>query len=445
MTSSSSLAEQARMVRDGEITSRELGAASLERIERLDPQLNAFRIVLAERAGAEAERADARHAAGDDAPLLGVPVAVKDNVDIAGELTTHGTDAMRTLARADSEVVKRLRAAGAVIVGKTNMPELALWAHFTESQAHGVTRNPVSPELSSGGSSGGSAVAVASGMVAGAVGSDGGGSIRVPSAMCGLFGLKPQRDRVPLAPDDGHWNGLTVFGPITRSAADAALLMDAIADGGGFAEAAGSDPERLRIGIALKPTLPSVRLSKSCRAAVEETAERLRGLGHEVTRVKPRYGMLLPAIMPRYLAGVAQDAARMERPDALEKRTRRMAAAGRKLGGRPLRRALAREPEIRRRINTVIDDADLLLMPTVARAAPKSTVSTGHGAFRTFNDGAPWVAYTAVWNYTGQPAAALPAGLDGDGLPRSVQLVARPDGERTLLALAAQLERALGA
>jgi amidase len=441
-TSFTSLAEQARMVRDGEITSRELVDASLERIEQLDPKLNAFRCVLADAARAEADRADAGRTAGESAPLLGVPVAVKDNMDMAGELTTHGTGVVAEPAAADCEVVKRLRAAGAVIVGKTNLPELALWAHFTSSQTHGVTRNPWNAERTSGGSSGGNAAAVASGMVAAAVGSDGGGSIRVPSALCGTFGLKPQRDRVPLTPDDGHWHGLTVFGPMTRSAADAALLMDVIADGDGFSDAAATDPPKLRVGVALKPTLPTVRPSKAVKGAVAETAERLRELGHEVVDVKPRYGMLLPAIMPRYLGGVAEDLARLGDSEGVEKRTRRMAAAGRRVSGRPLRRALRHEPRIRSRINTVMDDVDLLLTPTVAKTAPGTDLSTGHGAFRTFNDAPPWVAYSAVWNYTGQPAAAVPAGFDEDGLPLSIQLIAKPDDERTLIALAAQLERA---
>ncbi|MEA2469696.1 MAG: amidase [Thermoleophilaceae bacterium] len=433
-----SLAEQARLVRDGEVTSRELVETSLECIARLDPRLNAFRCVMADSARAAAETA------GKRGPLFGVPVAVKDNMDVAGELTTHGTGAMMRVAREDAEVVKRLRAAGAVIVGKTNLPELALWGHFTASKTHGVTHNPWNVERSAGGSSGGAAAAVASGMVAAAVGSDGGGSIRLPSAMCGVFGLKPQRGRVPLTPDEGHWHGLTHFGPIARSAADGALLLDAIGHGGPFHDAASTDPARLRVGLALNPTMPNVRLSKPVRQSMARTAERLRELGHDVMEVKPRYGMLLPAIMPRYLAGVADDADRLDLPDALEKRTRRMAAAGRRLHGRALRRALEREPEIARRINSVFEDVDLLITPMVAQAPGKADASAAHGAFRTFNDSPPYVAYSAVWNYTGQPAAAVPAGFDHDGMPLSVQIIARPHDERTLLALAAQLERATG-
>lgn len=411
-------------------TSRELLEDSLARIERLDPKLNAFRRVTADSARAGADEADARRVRGEDGPLLGMPVAVKDNMNVDGP--------------APHEVVRRLRAAGAVIVGTTNMSELALWGHFTSSRAYGVTRNPWNLERSPGGSSGGAAAAVASGIVAAAVGSDGGGSIRLPSAMCGLFGLKPQRDRVPLTPDHGHWHGLTVFGPIARTVADAARLLDAIADGGPFADAAERDPQRLRIGVALRPTLPQVRPSKAVKAALAATAERLREAGHDVVDVKPRYGMLLPVIMPRYLGGAADDFAKVDDPEQLEKRTRRMAAAGRRLSGRPLRRALEREPEITKRINAVFDDVDLLVTPMIADRVPDVGVSDGHGAFRTFNDGPPYVAWTAVWNYTGQPAAAVPVGFDDEGMPRSVQLVAKPHDERTLIAVAAQLERALG-
>jgi amidase len=438
------LAEQARLVRDGAVTARELVELSLDRIAKLDPELNAFRCVMADSARAAAAAAETSAERG---PLAGVPVAVKDNMDVAGELTTHGTGATAWIAREDSEVVRRLRAAGAIVIGKTNLPELALWGHFTSSKTHGVTRNPWDLERSPGGSSGGAAAAVASGMVAAAVGSDGGGSIRLPSAMCGLFGLKPQRDRVPLTPDEGHWHGLTAFGPIARTAADAALLLDAIADdgaGGPFYDAAATDPPKLRVGIALKPTLPQVRPSKAVKRAVAETAERLRELGHQVTDVKPRYGMLLAVIMPRYLGGVADDLARLDRPEQVEKRTRRMAGAGRKLHGRPLRRALEREAAIAARINGVFDEVDVLITPMTAKPAPPVGVSDGHGAFRTFNDGPPYVAYSAVWNYTGQPAAVVPAGFDADGMPLAVQLVAKPHDERTLIALAAQLERTTG-
>src|ERR687888_517990 len=213
------VARQAELVRAGEVSARELTERQLERIDRLDPAINAFRVVRAERALQEADAAQERLRAGDRAPLLGVPIAVKDNVDVAGELTTHGTGLATAPATSDSEAVRRLLAAGAVIVRTTNIPELALWPQLTESQTWGATRNPWDPARSTGGSSGGSAAAVAAGLVGGALGSDGAGSIRIPSAFCGLFGLKPQRRRVPLEPPE-HWHGMSVNGCVSRTVAD---------------------------------------------------------------------------------------------------------------------------------------------------------------------------------------------------------------------------------
>ena len=188
----------------------------LGRIERIDPQVNAYRTVMAERALTEADQADRRRAGGDERPLLGVPVAIKDTTDVAGEVSTQGTAAHGGPATEDAEVVRRLRAAGAVIIGKTNLPELAITG-TTESPNWGVTRNPWNLDRTPGGSSGGSAAAVAAGLAPLAHATDGAGSIRIPAACCGLFGLKPQRDRVSLAPDSQHWYGMSVAGAVTRT------------------------------------------------------------------------------------------------------------------------------------------------------------------------------------------------------------------------------------
>ena len=429
------LAAQAELVRSGEISSRELVELCLRRIERLDPGLNAFRTVRAERALEEA-------AAPASGPLAGVPLAVKDNVDVVGELTCHGTGAATRPAITDAAVVRNVRSAGAVIVGKTNMPELAMWGHFTESPTHGVTRNPWNRDRSPGGSSGGSAAAVAAAMVPAATGSDGGASLRTPAAHCGIFGFKPQRGRVPLAPDDGHWHGLTHFGPLARSVLDAALLCDAEAGGGGLEAAARREPGRLRVGIALGSTLPFVKLDPEWRSAVESTAELLRSLGHEVIEEQPDYGQLLPVIMPRYLSGVADDAARLDEPSRLGPRARTMVRLGRLVHGRPLRRGLRKEQEVAARINRSFERVDVLLTPTMAQGPEPVGRWTGKNALRTFHGGGPYVTYTAVWNYTGQPAAAVPAGFGSDGMPLSVQLVARPGEDETLISLCAQVEQA---
>jgi amidase len=198
------VARLSELLRAGEATPRELVELYLGRIERLDPKLGAFVSVRADAALAEADAALARLRAGQSGPLLGVPVAVKDNVDIAGEVTGHGTAANETAASSDAEVVRRLRAAGAPMLGKTTSPELAMWDHMTESRTHGATRNPWDVERYTGGSSGGTAAAVAAGLAPVGLCSDGGGSIRVPAALCGLFALKPTRGRISTLPDPEH-------------------------------------------------------------------------------------------------------------------------------------------------------------------------------------------------------------------------------------------------
>jgi amidase len=219
------IARQAELIAAGEVSSRELVELYLDRIVRYDGELGAFRVVFAERARLEADQADARRRAGAGRPLLGVPIAVKDDTDVAGEVTAWGTNAHGAPAAADAELVRRMRDAGAIVLGKTNVPEMTLWP-FTETATFGVTRNPWDPQRAPGGSSGGSAAAVAAGLVGAATGSDGMGSIRIPSSWCGLFGLKPERGRCPLAPRGQAWYGLSVNGLIARPVADTALFLD---------------------------------------------------------------------------------------------------------------------------------------------------------------------------------------------------------------------------
>jgi amidase len=435
----------------GHVTPRELAEFYLRRIEQLDPLLGAFVSLRAARALAEADAAFERLRGGERGPLLGMPVALKDNVDIAGETTTHGSSVGREPAGSDSEVVRRLRAAGAVVLGKTALPELAAWGHFTASEAFGVTRNPWMTDRSPGGSSGGSAVAVAAGLVPIALGSDGGGSIRIPAALCGLFGLKPQRGRVSLAPLSDHWHGCTVLGGLGRSVIDVALFNDVIsgvivAPGastrppGSLAAAAERSPGRLRVAVSRKAPIPGVKPSAVAVDALEDASQLLRSLGHEVHDHELSHPRLLSRYTPRWAAGISDDAGCEAR--GLERRTRQLARVGRLLGGRALRRSIGSEDALARRLNAVFDRYDLVVTPTTAAPPPPAEISRGAGALRTFNAGSPYVCYTPTWNYVGQPAASVPTGFDGEGLPTAVQFAGPLGAEATLVALAAQIETA---
>jgi len=440
----------ARLLGAGELTPRELSELYLRRIERLDPRLHAFVSLRADEALAEAEAALVRLRGGERGALLGIPVAVKDNLDIAGMPTGHGVVEAGESAASDCEVVRRLKQAGAIILGKTTLCELAAWGHFTSSRACGVTRNPWNLTRSPGGSSGGSAAAVAAGLVPVALGSDGGGSIRIPAAFCGLFGLKPQRGRIPLAPLRDHWHGCTVLGGLGRSVLDVAILDDAIRGALGadaaeppepameFAEAARREPGRLRVAYSTKPPIPGVKAARANLEAVEATAELLRTLGHEVAECELAHPQLLTSFTPRWAAGVAEDA--RSRRGLLERRTRQLARLGRVLSGRALRRSLAREQAAARRLNEVFDEHDLVMTPTTAAAAPSAEISSAAGAFRSFNQGSPYVCFTPTWNFVGQPAASVPAGFDADGLPLAVQLAGPANSETTIISLAAQVE-----
>jgi amidase len=433
---------QADLVRRGEVSARELVELALGRIERLDRELNAFGAVYAERALLEAAQADARARAGEDRPLLGVPVAVKDEIDIAGEVTSYGTGAMVSKAPADAEVVRRLRAAGAIVVGKTKMPEFGLWP-FTESVTWGVTRNPWDPERTPGGSSGGSAAAVAAGMVPAALGADGAGSIRIPAACCGLFGLKPSRDRVPRTPHDRDGSHWIVFGALTRSVRDAAVMLDVLGDDGqGFAPAARTRPERLRIAVAAGfPPGTRGRLSDDVRAALDGTATQLRSLGHTVLEGKVDLRASdVPVIVGLILRGVHDLVAPAERPQRLERRTRAFARAGALLSTRTTERLLKAERAIAARLTAAFDDHDLLITPVLSAPAVPAGIMEGRGATVTYLWETGWVPFTILWNITGQPAASVPAGFSAEGLPLAVQIVGRPGDERTVLALAAELE-----
>jgi amidase len=441
------VAAQANLVRSGAVSSVELVKLVLERIERLDGDLNAFGAVYRDRALAEARAADRRRSSANDGPLLGVPIAVKDEMDLAGEITSRGTGAMATPAREDAEVVRRLRAAGAVVVGKTTMPELGLWP-FTESITWGVTRNPWDLDRTPGGSSGGSAAAVAAGMVPAALAADGAGSIRIPAACCGLFGLKPNTARVPRAPHDSDGSHWVVFGSLTRSVSDSALMLDAMTGPpvpeGPFLRAARSQPRALRVAVsAAFPRGTIGRLAADEQRALDETAETLRALGHHVVERDVDFGSRDGAIILGLLfRGLRDLVAEVERPERLERRTRAIARPGALVSDRTLERLLRAERGLAERVGALFADDDVLVTPMMSRPAVRAGIMEGRGATVTYLWETGWVPFCVLWNSTGQPAASVPAGFSDDGLPLAVQVVGRPHGEATVLSLAAQLEAA---
>lgn len=448
------LAESARALAGGEVSSRELVERALARIEAARPTLNAFRLVRAEAALAEAEAADRELAAGGRRPLLGVPVAVKDDMDVAGEPTAFGCRGEFPPAAADAEAVRRLRAAGAVIVGKTNTCELGQWP-FTEGPAFGETRNPWHTGHTPGGSSGGSAAAVAAGLVPAALGSDGAGSVRIPASWTHLVGIKPQRGRISTWPRGEAFHGITVNGTLARTVADAALLLDAA--GGNHprdphrppaltvSQAVGRDPGRLRVALSLKPPFTAVRarLRPEVRARVLELAETLAAAGHIVEEADPPYGQIGLTFVPRATAGIA-DYVR-EAPDLalLDPRTRGAARLGRLLGGAPLRAARRAEAVLHRRIGAFFDSYDVLLAPTTAAPPPAIGALSGLGGLATDRAMIAACPYAWPWNVLGWPGVNVPAGFVGEGLPVGAQLLGPAASEPLLVSLAAQLEAEL--
>jgi amidase len=432
----------AARVRSGATTAVEVARAHLARMAARDPVLGAFEASDAERVLAEAGGVDAR----PDRfalPLAGVPVAVKDNVAVAGHATRHGSAATATTpARRDDELVKRLRRAGAVIVGKTRMPELGMWG-FTHS-ALGTTRNPLNPARDPGGSSGGSAAAVAAGMAALALGTDGGGSLRIPAAYCGLVGLKPGTGEVPLPGGAAeHWFGLSAVGPLARTAADAAVL---------FAVLAGRDPAEalrtveearatLRVAVSLRSPSPLAELRPPSRLATVGAAVLLRAGGAHLAAADPPYPRSLASHWSvRWQAGVAREVDELGLdPAAVEPRTATVVRLGRrtlKLGGPRSSTAAA----WRQRFLAWLDAGrhDVLLTPAVAGPPVDAGAMRHRGYLATTLLSAARVPFTQAWNLAGLPAAVVPVRVSGR--PVAVQLVGRPGDELALLGVAARLE-----
>jgi amidase len=422
----------AAAVRAGEVTAGEVVAGHLDRIARLNAELGAFARVRAAAATAEARAVDARSDRAE-LPLAGVPVAIKDCVPVAGEPMGYGSAAFpRVPQEHDHPLVARLRAAGAVVVGLTNLPELAIYP-FTDS-VYGVARNPWDRRRTPGGSSGGAAAAVASALVPLAHGTDGLGSVRIPAAACGVFGIKPGTGVVPGALESSDWFGLSESGPLAATVADAALMLSVMAG----ADYSPAEPGGLRIAASVRPPGPGVSVHPSCAAQVRAGAALLRGLGHEVTDADPPYPRwLVPVLLSYWLAGPAEEAA--GHAAGMEPRTRRHVRAG-ELVARVRQPRASDRARLRVALTSFFDRYDVLVMPALARPAPLARRYGERSWLRSVATALTFAPMTGVWNLAGFPAAAVP--VAGRGLPGAVQLVAAPGRERTLLSLAAQVERA---
>ncbi|HEX7610968.1 MAG TPA: amidase [Solirubrobacteraceae bacterium] len=452
--------ELARMVHEGEVSSRELVESSLRRIEELNPSLNAFVEVDAERALAAAEEIGP----GDPRPFAGVPTAVKNNRPVDGLRLTYGCSLMAEhRAEYDHNVTRRLRDAGFVILGTTTLPEYGILP-TSEARIFGPTRNPWDLQRTPGGSSGGAAAAVASGMLPVAHGNDGGGSVRIPAACCGLVGLKPTRGRISVAPEMGD-SSLGIDGMLTRTVADTAALLDVLAGyelgdatwapppAEPFAVSAAREPGRLRIAATTTPPLPDASVDPACAAAVGEAAELLRSLGHEVEEVQPPwqveglsalFGAVFSTQISLSIAYSAMIAGREATAEDMEPMSWAIFSMIKQLGAIESMAAIVRLQGFARRLVTFLAPYDALLTPALAeRPLPLGTLDTAaEDPMATFTRSGLFTPFTPVFNASGQPGVSVPLFEGEDGLPLGVQLVGRPAGEGELLALAAQLEAA---
>ena len=429
----------ARAVRRGDTSATQVVADHLEQIAISDPELRAFRVVRAGEAMTEAEKVDDQ----DDLsnlPLAGVPVAVKENTAVAGLPTWNGSASAREeIAEADHEVVRRLRGAGAVVVGVTRMPELGLWAVTDDAEV--ATRNPWALDRTPGGSSGGSAAAVASGLVPIAQGNDGMGSIRIPAACCGLVGLKPGRGVVPCDLGVDGWFGLAENGVLTTTVGDAAL---------GFSVLAGRrpvklvEPSGLRVGVSLRAPVAGVRPDEPNRQAVATAAKLLVAAGHSTITAEPRY---TPALgvqgVATWLASAWREVERagLDLAD-LQPRTRRHARLGKIVHTRGWVRQDKRDAWRERSIEFFTDrKIDVLLTPALAGPPPAAEGWAGGTWRQSMVANTRYAPYAAPWNFAGLPAIVVPVGVRPDGLPMAVQLVGPPESEVRLLSLAGQFEQ----
>ncbi len=452
--------ELAGMVRGGEVSARELVQTSLERIEEYNPALNAFVQVDSEGALAAAEKIGA----GDERPFAGVPIAIKNNRPVKGLRLTYGCSLMAEhLASYDHNITRRLREAGFVIVGTTTLPEYGILP-VSEARLFGPTRNPWDLGRTPGGSSGGAAAAVAAGIVPVAHGNDGGGSIRIPAACCGLVGLKPTRGRISPAPELGD-SSLGIDGVLTHTVADTAAILDVLEGyetgdatwapppSEPFAISAAGEPGRLRIALTTLPPVPEANVDPLAARAVDDAAALLSSLGHEVEEVDPPwqedsvrelFGVVFSSHIALSIAYSGRVAAREPAAEDMEAMSWAIYSMIGKLGAVQILGAEAALQQFGRRLISFLAPYDVLLTPALAeRPLALGTLDTdAPEPMSTFTRSGLFTPFTPVFNATGQPGISVPLYEGPDGLPLAVQLVGRPAGEAQLLALAAQLEAA---
>jgi len=441
--------EQAALVRKRAVSAEEITRSSLATIAQLNPLVSAFVDVLGESAIREARTVD-RHARARNAklpPFAGVPIGIKDLNLARGSFTRFGSRAFeRLFTPFDDATTARLRRAGFVIVGKTTTSELGALP-VTEPDIHAPTRNPWDLGVTAGGSSGGAGAAVASGMIPIAQGSDAGGSIRIPSAFCHLFGLKPSRGRVENS--YGHEDGSILYtsGPIAQSVDDAAAMLDVLAGvtvgkphwaplpPESFLELARRRPRRLRIRFITKS--PFVETDAEAAAAVVRVAKLLGELGHDVEEGAPLDGSI-DEFLPVWQRLAAE--CPVHDWSKTQPLTRWLGEAGRSVTREDVARKLAK---LSREVLAWFGEVDAWVTPTVASRAPDIGAWKGLAPREMFEEAAKLGVFTAPFNVSGQPAATVPAGLSRDGLPIGVQIAGRPLGDGTVLSLCAQLEEAM--
>ena len=453
--------ELAALVRGGEISAREVVSAALARIDDLDDRVNAFVEVDAERA---LETADAIEP-GDERPFAGVPIAIKSNVPVSGLCMNFGSKFLQGHRPGHSAyLVRRLREAGFVVVGTTNMPEFGILP-TTEPRHSGPTRNPWELDRTPGGSSGGAAAAVAAGLSFLEYGSDGGGSLRIPAACCGLVGLKPSRGRVSRGPDLGD-SFLGCDGVLTRSVAETAALLDVLAGyevGDStwaprptepYSTSVRRDPGRLRVAMTASNPL-DIDVDPECVRGMHVAGELLSSLGHEVESASPSYpggdvlGLFLSVFGPQVSLGIGYGELLANRPpeeDEIEPLSRAVFDNAREMSSIAYLGAVAQLQAVARGIVAFFAEYDLLLTPALgARPVPIGDLNgCGGDPMADLQRAGRFTPFTSLWNVTGQPAISVPLGFGDDGLPTAAHIVAKPLGEDTLLQVAAQMETALG-